>query len=49
MEATGVFINDAVITTQIKAGLLADPTLESLEIHVTTTKGVVALSGVVES
>ena len=48
-EATGVYMNDAAITTQIKAGFLADSTLKSLEIHVTTTNGVVALSGVVES
>ena len=48
-EATGVYMNDASITTQIKAGFLADSTLKSLEIHVTTTNGVVALSGVVET
>jgi hyperosmotically inducible periplasmic protein len=48
-EATDVYMNDAAITTQIKAGLLADTTLKSLQIHVTTTNGVVALSGVVGS
>ena len=48
-EATGVYMSDASITTQIKAGFLADSTLKSLEIHVTTTNGVVALSGVVET
>jgi len=48
-EATGVYMNDAAITTQIKAGFLADSTLKSMDIHVTTTNGVVALSGVVES
>ena len=48
-EAAGVYMNDAAITTQIKAGILADSRLKSLQIHVTTTNGVVALSGVVES
>ncbi|MBK8640215.1 MAG: BON domain-containing protein [Chromatiaceae bacterium] len=48
-EAAGVYMSDAAITTQIKAGLLADSTLKSLQIHVTTTNGVVALSGVVDS
>jgi hyperosmotically inducible protein len=49
VEATGAYLNDAAITTQIKAGFLADSSLKSLQIHVTTTNGVVALSGVVGS
>ena len=49
VEDTGVYMSDASITTQIKAGFLADSTLKSTQIHVTTTNGVVALSGVVES
>lgn len=48
-EVAGVYMTDAAITTQVKAGFLADSTLKSLQLHVTTTNGVVALSGVVDS
>ena len=45
----GDYMDDAGITAKIKADILRDPTLKVLQIHVTTTKGVVTLSGTVDS
>jgi hyperosmotically inducible protein len=42
-------VNDSVITTKIKADILADPLLKSTQISVTTVGGVVSLSGTVDS
>lgn len=44
-ESTGEYIDDSVITSQIKARLLKEPTLKSFEIKVETFKGIVQLSG----
>lgn len=48
-ESTGEYIDDAVITAKVKAAILDQPTLKSLDIHVETFKGTVRLSGTVES
>jgi hyperosmotically inducible protein len=40
---------DTAITTKVKAGLVKEPKLESLGIHVETVQGVVMLSGFVNS
>lgn len=48
-ESTGQFIDDAAITAKIKAGLFEDAQLKSLQIEVKTFKGVVQLSGFVDS
>ena len=48
-ESTGEYVDDAVITTKVKAAILDRPTLKSLDIHVETMKGVVHLRGVVAS
>lgn len=48
-EGTGEYIDDSVITTKVKAALLNEPNLKSLEINVETFKGVVQLSGFVSS
>jgi hyperosmotically inducible protein len=48
-EKTGDYMDDAAITAKIKAEILGDPMLKVLQIHVTTTDGVVALSGEVDS
>lgn len=48
-ESTGQYIDDAVITTKVKAAILDRPTLKLFEIKVNTFKGVVTLSGVVRS
>ena len=46
---TRVVMADTAITTKVKAGLVKEPDLGSLGIHVETEKGVVMLSGFVNS
>ncbi|MEQ1528934.1 MAG: BON domain-containing protein [Methylococcales bacterium] len=48
-EATGQYFDDSVITSKVKAAILHEPTLSSAEINVETFKGVVQLSGFVNS
>jgi hyperosmotically inducible protein len=48
-EKTGEYMSDSVITAKIKGDILADPSLKVFQIHVTTTDGVVVLSGEVDS
>lgn len=48
-ESTGQYVDDAVVTTKVKAAILDRPTLKLLEIKVETFKGVVTLSGIVRS
>ena len=48
-EGTGEYVDDTVITTKVKAAILNEPTLKSAEINVETYKGVVQLSGFVNS
>lgn len=48
-ESTGEYIDDSVITTKVKAAILKESTLKSSEINVETYKGVVQLSGFVNS
>ena len=48
-ESTGEFVDDSVITTKVKALLAADDFLKSFEIGVETRKGIVQLSGFVDS
>ena len=45
----GVAIDDAEITTKVKAAIFAEPSLKTLQISVDTIKGVVTLSGSVDS
>ncbi len=45
----GVAIDDAEITTKVKAAILAEHGLRTLQISVDTVKGVVTLTGSVES
>lgn len=46
---TGAAVSDAVITTKVKADIFKEPELKSMAIHVETDKGVVMLSGFVDS
>ncbi len=46
---TGENVSDAVITTKIKADLFKEPELSAMAIHVETEKGVVMLSGFVDT
>jgi hyperosmotically inducible protein len=48
-DSTGQYVDDASITTQVKAVLLDDSGLKSFNISVTTSKDIVHLSGVVNS
>jgi len=48
-ESTGEYIEDSVITTKVKAAIVNEPTLKVSEINVETFKGVVQLSGFVNS
>ena len=48
-EGTGEYVDDSIITTKVKAAVLNEPTLKSAEINVETFKGVVQLSGFVNS
>ena len=48
-EKAGDYIEDAVITTKVKAAILNEPTLKSYEINVETYKGSVQLSGFVST
>ncbi|MDO9048132.1 MAG: BON domain-containing protein [Methylobacter sp.] len=43
------YVDDSVITAQVKAAILNDPLLNASHIEVTTVKGVVKLSGTVDS
>jgi osmotically-inducible protein OsmY len=48
-EGTGEYVDDTVITGKVKAAIFNEPTLSSAEINVETFKGVVQLSGFVNS
>ncbi len=48
-ESAGEVIDDATITTRVKAAIFQDPALKVFQINVTTFKGVVQLSGFVDS
>jgi hyperosmotically inducible protein len=48
-ESAGEYIDDSVITGKVKAAILDDPSLKVAEINVETFKGVVQLSGFVNS
>jgi osmotically-inducible protein OsmY len=48
-ESTGQYVDDSVITTKVKAAIFDETTLKMLQINVKTFKGVVQLSGFVDS
>ena len=48
-KKTGAVVADSVITTKVKADIFKEPELKSMAIHVETEKGVVMLSGFVDS
>ena len=48
-EGTGQYVDDSVITAKVKAAVFDEATLKSAEINVETFKGVVQLSGYVNS
>ena len=48
-KSTGEYVDDSVITTKVKSLLAADDFLKSFQIGVETYKGIVQLSGFVNS
>ena len=48
-ETSGQYLDDSVITLNVKAAILDDPLLKVSEIKVTTLNGTVQLSGTVDS
>lgn len=48
-ESTGQYVDDATITAKVKAEIFKDPALKVNQIGVETYKGVVQLSGFVDS
>jgi hyperosmotically inducible periplasmic protein len=48
-QAPGEYVDDATVTTKVKAALVADATTKARHIEVETFRGVVQLSGFVES
>ncbi|MGA8259596.1 MAG: BON domain-containing protein [Arenicellales bacterium] len=48
-EGTGEYLDDSVITAKVKTAIFNEPSLKSPEINVETFKGVVQLSGFVNS
>jgi osmotically-inducible protein OsmY len=48
-KSAGQVVDDAAITSKVKAALLADPDIAGLKINVDTAKGKVTLKGEVKS
>ncbi|MDD5579466.1 MAG: BON domain-containing protein [Methylobacter sp.] len=48
-ESTGEYLDDSVLTTKVKASILGDSRLKVMQIDVETFKGIVQLSGFVDS
>lgn len=48
-RSTGEVIDDTTITTKVKTSLLADPMVSGFAISVDTSRGVVGLTGIVNS
>lgn len=48
-QAAGEYIDDATITTRVKSAMVKDPEVSAMEVNVETYRGVVQLSGFVDS
>jgi osmotically-inducible protein OsmY len=48
-ESTGEYVDDAAITTKVKSALAKDETVKASEVSVETFKGIVQLSGFVNT
>ena len=44
-ESTGAYVDDSMITAKVKTAFIGDKDVSALNISVTTTKGVVQLTG----
>jgi hyperosmotically inducible protein len=48
-QSVGEYTSDAVVTTKVKAAIVADKSLSALDVAVQTNNGVVTLTGTVAS
>jgi osmotically-inducible protein OsmY len=48
-ESTGEFVDDSAITAKVKAAFIREPTVKAFDVSVETFKGVVQLSGFVDT
>jgi len=48
-QSPGEYVDDSVLTTKVKAALVDDPVTKAYQINVETYRGVVQLSGFVDS
>src|SRR4051812_31036149 len=48
-ESTGEYVDDSTITTKVKAQFVKDPVVKAIDVKVETFKGVVSLSGFVNT
>jgi osmotically-inducible protein OsmY len=48
-QGTGEYVDDAAVTAQVKTALIKEPGVKANEINVETYRGVVSLSGFVDS
>ncbi len=48
-QSTGEYVDDATITTKVKAALVKDPVVKALDVQVETFKNTVQLSGFVDT
>lgn len=48
-QTAGEYVDDAMITTKVKAALVNDPSLSAFDINIETHQGVVQLNGFVDS
>ncbi len=48
-RTAGVAVDDTMLTTKVKAALVANPVTKARQINVTTVNGIVQLSGFVDS
>ncbi|MBS1189798.1 MAG: transporter [Rhodocyclaceae bacterium] len=48
-ETVGEYTDDATITTRVKTALVEDPNVSAMQVNVETYRGVVQLSGFVDS
>lgn len=48
-ESTGEYVDDSTITTKVKAQFVSDPVVKAYQVKVETFKGVVSLSGFVNT
>ena len=48
-ETAGEYLDDTTITTKVKSEFIGDPQIKAMQINVETMRGVVQLSGFVDS